>query len=106
MSELRFTEPVDLTGIIVHTSKDMVDGDEWQISLITNGTGDDDNVGAPIRGSGARHVRTIERTKGGKRVTSAVLHVNWAGTSTADRVPPVIQSIELYGTPSVGEVEE
>lgn len=106
MSELRFTEPVDLTDLIIHTSADMVAGDEWQISLLTNGTGDDIYVGPPIRGAAARHPRTIDRAKGGKNVTSLVLHVEWVATSTADRVPPVIQAIELYGLPSVGEVED
>jgi hypothetical protein len=106
MSELRFTEPVDLTEIIVHTSKDMVSGDEFQISLLTNGTGDDIDVGPPVRGSGSWHPRPIDRAKGGKNVTSLVLHVNWVATSAANRVPPVIQSIELYGNPSVGEVQQ
>ena len=105
MSELRFTEPVDLTELVVHTSKDMVSGDEFQISLLVNGTGDDIDIGPPVRGSGSRHVRSIDRKKGGKNVTSVVLHVNWTGTSAADRVPPVIQSIELYGKPSIGEAE-
>ena len=106
MSELRFTEPVDLTELVVHTSKDMGSGDEFQISLLVNGTGDDIDVGPPVRGSGIRHVRSIDRKKGGKNVTSLVLHVNWVATSTANRVPPVIQSIELYGKPSVGGEEE
>jgi hypothetical protein len=105
MSELRFTQPVDLTEIVVHTSKDMLDGDEFQISLLVNGTGDDIDVGPPVRGSGSRHPRVIDRAKGGKKVTSLVLRVNWVATSTTDRVPPVIQSIELYGSPSVGVVE-
>ncbi len=105
MSELRFTEPVDLTDLIIHTSADMVSGDEFQISLLVNGNSDDLGVGPPARGSGTRHPRTIDRAKGGRNVTSLVLHVNWTATSTADRVPPVIQSIELYGKPSVGEAE-
>jgi hypothetical protein len=104
MSEIRFTEPVDLTGIVVHTSSDMVDGDEWQISLIPNGSGNDTDV-ALCKGSGTHHQRTIDRPSG-KNLRTLVVHVNWTATSTADRVPPVIQSIELYGTPSVGEVEE
>ena len=103
MSELRFTEPVDLTDLVIHTSTDMVSGDEWQISLLTNGTGNDIDVGPPAKGSGSRHVRTIDRAKGGKNVTSLVLHANWAATSTANRVPPAIQAIELFGKPSVGE---
>ena len=106
MSELRFTEPVDLTEIIVHTSADMASGDEWQISLLTNGTGDDRDVGPPIKGAAARHHRTIDRAKGGKNVTSLVLHVGWVATSTADRVPPVIQAIELFGNPSIGEAQQ
>jgi hypothetical protein len=106
MSELRFTEPVDLTGIVVHTSSDMASGDEFQISLLTNGTGDDIDVGPPCKGAAARHRRIIDRAKGGKNVTSLILHVNWTATSTADRVPPVIQSIELYGKPSVGGEEQ
>ncbi|KKL82747.1 hypothetical protein LCGC14_1981670, partial [marine sediment metagenome] len=100
MSELRFTEPVDLTGVVVHTSRDMVSGDEFQISIIVNGAASSSNVGSPVRGSGTRHERTIDRTT---KVTSLALHVNWTATSTADRVPPAIQSIELYGNPSVGE---
>ncbi len=102
MSELRFTEPVDLTDLIIHTSPDLVSGDEFQISILVNGTGDDIDVGPPTRGSGTRHVRQINRRG---KVTSLVLHVNWTATSTADRVPPAIQSIELFGKPSVGEVE-
>ena len=102
MSELRFTEPVDLTDLIVHTSSDMVSGDEFQISLLVNGSGDDIDVGPPAKGSGTRHIRTLDR----KRVRSAVLHVNWTATLTADRVPPIIQSIELYGRPSVGGEEQ
>ncbi|KKL74012.1 hypothetical protein LCGC14_2069140, partial [marine sediment metagenome] len=101
MSELRFTEPVDLTGIIVNTSTDMIDGDEFQISLLTNGNGEDATV-AICRGSGTRHVRTIDRDKGGNDVTSLVLHVNWTATNTSNRVPPAILSIVLYGKPSVG----
>ena len=103
MSELRFTEPVDLTEVIIHTSPDMVSGDEFQISLLVNGTGDDIDVGPPAKGSGSRHVRQINRRG---KVTSLVLHVNWVATSTANRVPPVIQSIELYGKPSVGGEEQ
>ncbi|KKK68528.1 hypothetical protein LCGC14_2943170, partial [marine sediment metagenome] len=72
-------------------------------SLLTNGTGDNIDVGPPAKGAAARHVRTIDRPKGGKNVTSLVLHVNWVATSTANRVPPVIQAIELFGKPSVGE---
>lgn len=106
MSELRFVEPVDLTEIIVSTSPDMVSGDEWQISLLTNGTGDDIDVGPPCRGAAARHRRVIDRAKGGKNVTSLILRVNWTATSTANRVPPVIQAIELFGLPSIGEVAE
>ncbi len=101
MSELRFTEPVDLTGVVIHTSADMVSGDEFQISLLTNGNSADRDVGPPAKGSGTRHLRTLDR----KRVRSAVLHVNWTGTSTSNRVPPVIQAIELYGKPSIGEAE-
>jgi hypothetical protein len=102
MSELRFTEPVDLTGIVVQTSPDMVDGDEFQISILVNGTGDDVDVGPPIHGAGVRHPRKIERRG---KVSSLVLRVNWVATSSANRVPPVIQAIELFGSPSVGEVE-
>ena len=101
MSELRFTEPVDLTEVVIHTSADMASGDEFQISLIVNGSGDDLDVGPPAKGSGTRHLRTLDR----KRVRSAVLHVGWAATDATDRVPPVIQSIELYGKPSVGGEE-
>ncbi len=103
MSELRFTEPVDLTELVVHTSKDMVSGDEFQIKMLVNGTGDDSNIGNPIKGSGSRHVLPIDRRG---KVTSLVLHVNWTATSAANRVPPVIQSIELFGVPSVGEVQQ
>ncbi|KKL86188.1 hypothetical protein LCGC14_1947260, partial [marine sediment metagenome] len=101
MSELRFTEPVDLTEIVVRTSSDMASGDEFQISLIVNGTGDDVDVGPPARGSGTRHARTIDR----HNVTDVTVHVNWTATDATDRVPPAIHSIELFGKPSVGEVE-
>ncbi|KKL10325.1 hypothetical protein LCGC14_2556970, partial [marine sediment metagenome] len=102
MSELRFTEPVDLTGVVVQTSADMVSGDEWQASLLINGSGDDLNVGPPAAGSSTRHVRTLDR----KNVRSAVLHIKWTGTSTADRVPPVLHSVELFGRPSIGDIRE
>lgn len=101
MSELRFTEAVDLTGIVIHTSGDMVAGDEFQVSLLANGAGDDIDVGPPAKGLGVRHVRTVDR----HNVTSLVLHVNWVATSTANRVPPTIQGIELFGVPSVGGSE-
>ncbi len=102
MSEIRFTEPVDLTEIVIGTSPDMISGDEWQISLLVNGSGDDIDVGPPAKGSGTRHVRRIDRHG---KVNSLILHANWTGTSAADRVPPPIQFMELYGIPSVGEVE-
>ncbi len=105
MSELRFTEPVDLTGIVINTSTDMVEGDEFKISLLTNGNGDDATV-ALCKGSGSRHVRTIDRAKGGRGVISLVLHVTWTATNTSNRVPPAILSIVLYGKPSFGQDEE
>ncbi|KKL97825.1 hypothetical protein LCGC14_1830540 [marine sediment metagenome] len=42
MSEIIFPEPVDITDLIVHTSSDMVSGDEFQISLLVNGSGGGD----------------------------------------------------------------
>ena len=90
---------------MVLTPEEQASGDEFQISLLTNGTGDDIDVGPPCKSAAARHRRVINRAKGGKNVTSLVLHVNWTATSTADRVPPVIQSIELFGKPSVGGEE-
>ena len=93
MSELEFSEPVDLTKIVVWTSEDMIDGDEWQISIIADGTGNDLNVGAPIKGEGIKHTRKVDRHS----VSRLTLHVNWTGTSTADRVPPAIKRIDLFG---------
>ncbi len=91
---------------MVLTPEEQASGDEFQISLLTNGTGDDIDVGPPCKGAAARHRLVINRAKGGKNVTSLVLHVNWVATSAANRVPPVIQSIELYGKPSVGGEEK
>ena len=92
MSELEFSAPVDLTKIVVWTSEDMIEGDEWQISIIADGTGKEKNV-STVKGSGIRHPRKVDR----HAVSRMVLHVKWTGTSAADRVPPVIKRIDLYG---------
>ena len=97
-SEIEFAEPQDLTRIVVYTGSDRVAGDEWQISLITDGGNDDVPVGAPIRDSGIRHERLINRHS----VQRIMLHVTFVGTSTASRVPPAIKRIDLFGVPSRG----
>ena len=93
MSEMFFQNPVDLKTIMVYTD-DMTDGDEWQISVIVNDTGNDINVGAPIIGSG-RHSRLFER----HNVYRIMLHVKWVATSTSKRAAPTIQRIEMWGNP-------
>lgn len=99
MSVLEFVEPMDLTRIVVHTSADMLAGDEFQVSLLADGTGRDEKVGAPIKGSGTRHERKVNRHS----VSSLVLRITWTATSAVARVPPVIKRIDLYGTPAKGQ---
>ncbi|KKK74020.1 hypothetical protein LCGC14_2887950, partial [marine sediment metagenome] len=99
-SELIFTEPVDLTGLVVVASRDMIAGDEWQISMVVNGTGTE--TAKHWFKSGGRHVRPLNQTS----VHRLSLRIEFTGTSTADRVPPALQSIELFGSPSTGDREE
>lgn len=93
MSELFFDTPVKITKIVVYTN-DMAAGDEWQISLIPDETGRNENVGKPIVRSGRHPLKVSQRVA--HRLT---LHVNWATTVTTARVPPTINRIELYGDP-------
>ncbi|KKN04596.1 hypothetical protein LCGC14_1095800 [marine sediment metagenome] len=95
MSELIFPEPVDLAELVVYT-QDMLsdDTDEWQMSFIVNATGNDENF-APIVQNG-RNVIPLTN----KLVHRLTLRVQWIATSTADRVPPTISQIELYGKPT------
>ena len=98
LSEIEFAEPQDLTRIVVYTGSDRVAGDEWQVSLIADGVNADKDVGAPIRSNAIRHERLINRHS----VQRVMLHVTFAGTSAAARVPPAIKRIDLFGNPSVG----
>lgn len=91
MSVITFGESVELSRLVVYTD-DMASGDEWQLSVVADDTGNDVNVGPPIAGSG-RHERVIQRHS----IYQLVLHVNFTGTSTAARVPPSIRRIELWG---------
>ncbi|KKM16508.1 hypothetical protein LCGC14_1685150, partial [marine sediment metagenome] len=92
LSELILTEPVDLTGMVVVVSEDMTTGDEWQISMVSNGSGKDSNIGWVK--TGGRHVLKVERHS----VTRLSLHIKFTGTSAADRVPPALKEISLFGT--------
>ncbi|KKL90130.1 hypothetical protein LCGC14_1907760 [marine sediment metagenome] len=94
MSEIIFPEPVDLTEIVIYT-QDMISGDEWQLSAYHNDDTTDIHFGGPFIGNG-KDSRTLNL----KNVTRFMLHVNWAATSTADRVPPTIKEIRLFGRPS------
>ncbi len=91
MSEIYFNEPVDLKRIVVYC-EDMASGDEWQMSAVYNGTGNDIKISKPFISSG-RQERPIMR----RDIYRLVLHVNFVGTSTSARVPPSIKRIELWG---------
>ncbi len=71
----------------------MADGDEWQLSAVYNGTGNDVKIGAgrPITADG-RHERPVMR----RDIYRLTLHINFVGTSSAARVPPSIKRIELW----------
>lgn len=96
MSEIIFPEPVDITEVLVYT-QDMADGDEWQLSAFYDDEDADVNFGTPFISNG-KDDRKLDL----KKVTRFMLHVNWVGTSTSDRVPPTIKKIELFGRPSSG----
>ncbi|KKK80504.1 hypothetical protein LCGC14_2822810, partial [marine sediment metagenome] len=70
------------------------DTDEWQMSFIVNATGNEENF-APIVQNG-RSVIPLTN----KLVHRLTLRVQWIATSTADRVPPTIAKIELFGKPT------
>ncbi len=89
-SELVFAEPTPLSALVV-TTDDMASGDEWQMSLITEG-GKESNL-ASIKADG-RTVLKIDRHS----VHRLVVRAQFTGTSTADRVPPSIKRVELYAT--------
>ncbi len=91
MSEIYFDEPQEIKRIVVYC-EDMASGDEWQISAIYNGTGNDVKIGKPFISPG-RQERPIMR----RDIYRIVLHVNFVGTSTAARVPPSIKRIEIWG---------
>ena len=91
MSEIYFDEPVDLKRIVVYC-EDMASADEWQMSAVYNGTGNDIKIGKPFISAG-RQERPIMR----RDIYRFVLHVKFTGTSTASRVPPSIKRIELWG---------
>ncbi len=91
MSEIYFDEPIDLKRIVVYC-EDMASGDEWQISAVYNGTGNDIPMGKPFISAG-RQERPIMR----RDIYRIVLHVKFTGTSAASRVPPSIKRIELWG---------
>ncbi|KKK57204.1 hypothetical protein LCGC14_3056860, partial [marine sediment metagenome] len=98
--ELTFTEPMDLSGLVVIASSDMAAGDEWKISMVANGTGKEVTLGY-VKAKG-RHTLKIDRHS----VARMSLHTTFTGTSAADRVPPVLKEPALYGDPEVGEVAE
>ncbi len=91
MSEIYFDEPQEIKRVVVY-AEDMADDDEWQISAVYNGTGNDVNIGRPVTASG-RQERPVRR----RDVYRLTLHVNFTGTSTSSRVPPSIKRIELWG---------
>ncbi len=91
MSEIYFDEPQEIKRIVVYC-EDMASGDEWQMSAVYNGTGNDITIGKPFISSG-RQERPIMR----RDVYRIVLHVNFVGTSTASRVPPSVKRIEIWG---------
>ncbi len=96
--ELTFMEPVNIRGLVVIASSDMAAGDEWKISMIVNGTGKEIAIGWVK--SGGRQVLPLDR----QGITRVSLHVEFTGTSTADRVPPALKEMSLFGTPTVGEL--
>jgi hypothetical protein len=100
MPELIFIEPVDLKELVVVASEDMTTGDEWEISMVANGTGKEVQLGV-VKGAGRKTLK-IDRHS----VTRMSLHVEFTGTSAADRVPPVLKELALFGDRAVGEPEE
>ena len=96
MSEIMFPEPMDLTEIMVYI-QDMTDGDEWQLSAYFDDEDTDVKFGTPFISNG-KDDRKLDL----KKVTRFMLHINWVGTSTSDRVPPTIKKIELFGRASSG----
>lgn len=98
LSELIFAEPVDLSGLVVVASEDMEDGDEWKLSMVADGTGKEVTLGY-VKAKG-RHPLRLDRHS----VTRLSLHVEFTGTSAADRVPPVLREVSLFGKPAVGIV--
>jgi len=91
MSEIYFNEPQEITRVVVY-AEDMASGDEWQISAVYNGTGNDVNIGKPIIAPG-RHERPVMR----RDLYRFTLHIKFTGTSTSSRVPPSIKRIEMWG---------
>ena len=98
--ELFFTEPVALSHLVVVASEDMTTGDEWKISMVANGTGKEVTLGY-VKAKG-RYTLKIDRHS----VARMSLHTTFTGTSAADRVPPVLKELALYGDPEVGEGAE
>jgi len=100
MSELTFSEPMDLTELEVHT-RDMLStgtlatNDRWQFSCIFNNDDTLTNLGGPVIKNG-RTVIKLDR----KRVYRLVLSVAWASTIGARVVMPSIREITLRGRPS------
>jgi len=98
MSEIFFDEPQDLKRIVVYCDDMGSDNaDEWQLSAVYNGTGNDVKIGKPFISNG-RQERPIMR----RDIYRMTLHVNFVGTSTAARVPPSIKRIELWGLDEEG----
>lgn len=100
MSELVFTEPVDLSRLVAVASEDMITGDEWKISMVANGTTKEVALGY-VKSKGRKTLK-IDRHS----VTRMSLRVQFTGTSTADRVPPVLKELSLFGDKAVGEAAE
>ena len=99
MSELFFDAPAKATEIVVYAN-DMATGDEWQVSLIADEAGRDENVGKPIISNG-RHVLKVSASR--RAAHRLTLHVKWATTNTAARVAPTINRIELHGAREAGK---
>lgn len=91
LSELRFPVPVSLSHLVVYT-QDFASGDELQVSLITEQG--ETRLGAPIEDSGYRHILRIDRHD----VRRAMVRLGWTATNTADRAPPSVAQIELWGS--------
>lgn len=95
MSELVFPEPVSLDELVVY-AQDMGANDEFQLSVIVNGDGNEINLGSPIKASG----RSTRPLRSYDYVTRLTVGLTFTTTDTSSRVPPNISQMELYGDPA------